>query len=281
MDLYEQSTREQQELTVELGLQVRHAVELLVQAVDEADLKRDRTLLTEITDQQVYEAAVSTLMRLVFVLYAEERGLLPLDEPFYEANYAISTLEARLQEEADRVGADVLGRRHAAWCRLLATCRAIHGGAKHEEFQLPAYGGGLFDPDRYPFLEGRAPGTDWQEAHADPLSISDRTVLEILRSVQYLGVRQERHGVEAQRLSFRALGVEQIGHVYESLLDHTAVRAESTVLGLVGRAGEEPEIELSQLKEWAEPGDDVLVEQLKTLTGKQAGSISKISRREP
>lgn len=36
---------------------------------------------------------------------------------------------------------------------------------------------------------------------------------------------------EARRLSFRALDVEQIGHVYEGLLDHTAVRAEAPTLG--------------------------------------------------
>lgn len=274
-DLYEQSTREQQELTEELGLQVRHAVELLVQAIDGVDRNRGRELLRGISDQEAYEASVSALMRIVFVLYAEERGLLPLDEPFYEANYALSTLEDRLQEEADRVGEDVLRRRHAAWCRLLATFRAIHGGVRHEEFQLPAYGGGLFDPDRFPFLEGRRAGSGWKSAGADPPNISDRTVLEILRSVQFLGVRQERHGVEARRLSFRALGVEQIGHVYESLLDHTAVRAQTVVLGLVGKAGEEPEVAVSDLEAWSEEGEDELVEQLKGLTGKQARSIEK------
>ena len=46
-----------------------------------------------------------------------------------------------------------------AWARLLATFRAVHGGIHHQDLLMPAYGGSLFDPDRYPFLEGRAPGT--------------------------------------------------------------------------------------------------------------------------
>ena len=43
---------------------------------------------------------------------------------------------------------------------------------------------------------------------------------------------------EARRLSFRALDIEQIGHVYEGLLDHTALRATEPVLGLAGARGQ-------------------------------------------
>ena len=52
-------------------------------------------------------------------------------------------------------------------------------------------------------------------------------------------------GREKRRLSFRALDIEQIGHVYEGLLDHTARRATEIVLGLDGK--EEPEVALSEV----------------------------------
>ena len=52
---------------------------------------------------------------------------------------------------------------------------------------------------------------------------------------------------KARRVSFRALGVEQIGHVYEGLLDHTAVRATEPVLGIRGTRDKEPEIPLATL----------------------------------
>src|SRR5438094_916830 len=89
--------------------------------------------------------------------------------------------------------------------------------------------GNLFNPDRFPFLEGRKPGTTWQDTPATPLPVDNCTVLHLLRSLQYL----EMHG-EARRLSFRALDIEQIGHVYEGLLDRTARRATEPVLGLLG-----------------------------------------------
>ncbi len=81
---------------------------------------------------------------------------------------AASTLRAQLQERADRDGEDPLERSTAAWHRVLALFRAVHGGIEHDALRLPAYGGGLFDPDRYPFLEGRAPGTGMARAGGAP-----------------------------------------------------------------------------------------------------------------
>jgi hypothetical protein len=57
---------------------------------------------------------------------------------------------------------------HTAWLRLLALFRAVHAGIAHDRPRIAAYGGGLFDPDRHPFLEGRRPGGHWQEAAAEP-----------------------------------------------------------------------------------------------------------------
>lgn len=50
----------------------------------------------------LYEAALTVMMRLVFLFSAEERGLLHLGKPLYDENYAVSTLQAQLQEVADR-----------------------------------------------------------------------------------------------------------------------------------------------------------------------------------
>jgi len=55
-------------------------------------------------------------------------------------------------------GEQALEHRTSAWHRLLAVTRAVHAGVAHEDLRLPADGGGLFDPDRYPWLEGRTAG---------------------------------------------------------------------------------------------------------------------------
>src|SRR5690606_40155049 len=100
--------------------------------------------------------------RLLVGLCAEERGLLLLGDPVYDRCYAVSPLRAQLSDEAGRHGPEVLERRHDAWSRLLAVFRAVYGGMEHESLRLPALGGSLFDPNRAPFLAGRARRTDWR-----------------------------------------------------------------------------------------------------------------------
>ena len=248
--LYAESAKDQQEVTDQLGRQVRRAVEMLVQAFDQIDAESNRTLLTSVPEKEVYDAALTVMMRLVFLFSAEERGLLLLGDPLFDQHYAVSTLRELLRERADQHGEEVLERRHDAWSRLLATFRAVHGGVQHEAMRLPAYGGSLFDPDRYPFLEGREAGSRWRETPAHPLSVNNRVVLHLLEALQLLRVKVPGGGpAEARRVSFRALDIEQIGHVYEGLLDHTARRTAEPVLGLDGK--NEPEIPLAKLEELA------------------------------
>ena len=276
------SAQQQHEVTDQLGRQVRRAVEILVQAIDRADVDRDRTLLTGIDESTLYEAALTVMMRLVFLLSAEERGLLLLGDPIYDQNYAISTLLDQQRDLASAHGEDVLERRHDAWSRLLATFRVVYGGIQHDRLRLPAYGSSLFDPDRYPFLEGRQPDTHWRDSCAQPLPIHNRTVLHLLEALQYLLVNVPRSSArEARRLSFRALDIEQIGHVYEGLLDHEAVRAEDNdpVLGFRGAGSKEPEIPLSVLE--AQPDFDTLAKFLKDTTGRSINAIRNDLQREP
>lgn len=246
--LYAESAKDQQEVTDQLGRQVRRAVEMLVAAFDQIDDDSGRTLLTGVPEKEVYDAALTVMMRLVFLFCAEERGLLLLGDALYDQHYAVSTLRELLRERADQHGEEVLERRHDAWSRLLATFRVVHGGVQHESMRLPAYGGSLFDPDRYPFLEGREKDTRWRETPSQPLPVNNRVVLHLLEALQLLRVRVPGGGpTEARRVSFRALDIEQIGHVYEGLLDHTARRADQLYIGLSGK--HEPEIPLSKLEE--------------------------------
>src|SRR5262249_59243096 len=118
-------------------------------------------LLANVSDTVLYEAALTVMMRLVFLFSAEERDLLLLGDPLYDQFYAVSTLIAQLQEAADQHGEEVLERRLDAWSRLLATFRSVYGGVEHERVELPAYWGGLFGPHPLPLLAGRAAPTQW------------------------------------------------------------------------------------------------------------------------
>lgn len=272
-ELLQESAGKQQEVADQLGSQVRHAVELLIATLDREDRTRHGALLQELESAEVYRGAVTVMMRLVFLFVAEERRLLPIDEQRYDETLAASTVRAQLRDRADRFGEDVLENSQAAWHRVLALFRAVHGGIEHDALRLPAYGGGLFEPDRYPFLEGRAPGTTWDATGAAPLPVDDRTMLHLLDALQTL-----RQGEAAVLLSYRALDVEQIGHVYEGLLDHTAVRISDTALGLSGKL--EPELTLADLDAWAQAGATVLADKLAKETGRSAQAITNALAQE-
>jgi hypothetical protein len=276
LGLLKESASDQQEVTDQLGYQVREAVQVLVQAFDMLDQDANRTLLNGLKETDLYDSALTVMMRLVFLFSAEERGLLHLGKPLYDDNYAVSTLMEQLQEVADLHGPQVLERRCDAWARLLATFRAVHGGVHHQDLMMPAYGGSLFDPDRYPFLEGRAAGTKWVTTPAELLNINNRVVLHLLSSLQRLRMKVPGGGPsESRRISFRALGVEQIGHVYEGLLDHTAVRATEPVLGIRGTRGKDAEISLAKLETILAKGQEALVEFLHDETGRTEKAIKR------
>lgn len=280
--LLAKSASNQQEVTDQLGYQVRKAVEVLIHSLDKADQDFGRELLADVTPEQLYESALTVMMRLVFLFCAEERELIPSKPfPVYEQNYSVCTISRQLRELADQHGEELLERRYDAWRRLLAAFRAVYGGLKHDDVQIPAYGGNLFNPDRFPFLEGRKRGTCWRDVHASPLPVNNRTVLHLLEALQMLQIKVPGGGTaEARRLSFRAIDIEQIGHVYEGLLDHTARRATEPVLGLVGTRDKEPEVPLAKLEQLLAKGEADLVRFLKDETGKSDSALKKSLKAE-
>jgi hypothetical protein len=240
----------QEEITTRLSEQSQAVVEMLVGCIGRLDAEHraehgEPLLPADVEPAHVYQGAVTVLMRLIFLLYAEERGLLPLDDDTYAEAYAASTLAAKLREQASDAGEDTLERSSVGWHRLLATFRIVHRGARHDQLSLPGYGGSLFDPDRFPWLEGRATADASLEG-SEPLRIDDRTLLRALDALQWLKFAKER-----RRVSFRVLDVEQIGYVYEGLLDQDARRADEWVLGIAGdNKGEKdgPEVALNDMK---------------------------------
>lgn len=259
--LLDRSLKFQDEVTDALGEQVRRAVEVLIQTLDKADQDRNRELLHDVKESELYEAALTVMMRLVFLLSAEERGLLLMGDERYEANYALSTLRMQLRKESE----EILERRGDAWSRLLAIFRAVFGGVEHQNLRLPALGGSLFDPDRFPFLEGRAKGSNWRRDAAKPLPIDNRTVLLLLEAIQQL---------QGRTLSYRALDVEQIGYVYEGLLERTVKRTDEVTLELdATKSAKTPWVKLAELDSARLDGAERLVKLLQERSGSSASRV--------
>jgi len=271
-----QSLASQEEVTVALGTQVRLAVELLMAAIGRADRQareRGDPDLADVPAPEIYRSAVAVMTRIVFLLIAEERGLLPCDNPIYAAGYSAGRLCEELEQRARDTSEEDLEHSTAAWHRLLALFRTVYG-IKHPKLGLPAYDGSLFDPSTYPWLEGQRTGQEPPGSSARPLPVDDRTVLHMLRAVQYVEIGSGRTR-ERRRLSFRAVEVEQIGYVYEGLLSYDGFRAVETMVGLVGRAGQEAEVPLAELERLAVSGVRAGRAGITDLAGKLAETYKK------
>lgn len=265
-ELLAESQKAAEEVTETLGRQVRDAVELLILTLDRLDADSDGTLLAGVDDDDLYAGAVTVMMRIVFLLFAEDRRLLPSDDDLYLAGYSISTLVEQLEQRAQLAGEAALEHRTGAWHRFLATARALHGGVSHEDLRLPAYGGSLFDPAAHPWLEA-----------VD--RVDDRTMLRMLRAVQYVELNGER-----RRLTFRALDVEQIGYVYEGLLELEVRTATETTLGLSRprdwpRGKEPAEIGITQAAQWLNEVPPRLTMHLKARLGRSESVIERALQR--
>ncbi|MGW4086253.1 Eco57I restriction-modification methylase domain-containing protein [Streptomyces sp. NPDC004822] len=233
-----------EDVTEALGVQVRQAVELLVDAIGRADVRAVENgapglHASGVPAGEIYRGAVAVMMRVVFLLFAEERGLLPADNEVYARSYSARFLRDELKARADEEGETSLEHTTSAWHRLIALFHAVHGGVDHpgSGFRLPAYDGSIFDPDKYPWLERTTP----------LLPIDDRTVLHMLQAVQEVRVGKGKDR-EVRTLSFRALDVEQIGYVYEGLLSFDGRRATEHMVGLIGPEGLEHEVPLRELE---------------------------------
>ena len=167
--------------------------------------------LAEKDPQRLYGGLITVMLRLVFLLYAEDIDLMP-NEPVFEQNYKLTTLLAQLQRDAASYP-DTMEQRYGAWSGICSLFRLVYVGGGPSADYLPARKGQLFDPATYRWLE-----TPW---------ISDAVVLAVLSNLLI---------VKGERINYRALDVRQIGSVYEGIMDFAVARITGPCLGLRSKA---------------------------------------------
>lgn len=224
------SREAQNEVSEKLSSQVLEALYELLRGVHRADPARIEALGSN-DPHHLYEGLLTCLMRLVFLLYAEDRDLLPsAREPdlraLWEQGYSIKTLYARLLDD-EALNPDTMDERRGAWGQLLAVFRIIHEGYPD---WVARRGGKLFDPHAFTFLDGRDKGS--AKETAEVLSVSDGTILRILHGLMTVEGRGLDNQKVRERLSYRSLDVESIGSVYETVMGFTARRAGERMIAL-------------------------------------------------
>jgi len=208
--ILQNSRKYQNTVSTALAEQVLAALYELMRGFQAANDVRKGELLRDVLaddPNHVYAGLLRVLMRLVFVMYAEDRDLLSSD-PVYSNHYSVTGLFNRLREDAGRFP-DTMNQRFGAWSQLITLFRLIYEGGQHNDFKLPPRKGYLFDPDRYPFLEGRQRDANQDDEVKSIPRISDGVVFNVLQNLLIL---------DGERLSYRTLDVEQIGSVYETVM---------------------------------------------------------------
>lgn len=194
------------------------------------------------------DAALTCLYRLLFVLYAEARDEHLLGHPLYRDSYSLAGLLRELVRGRDSPS----GNRYGYWKRLLAMFAIHYGGLPTSGGldPIPPRGGSLLDPRT-------EPGTILEEARLDDAAVA--------RLILQLTTTRPRRGVGLERVSFRELDIEQLGAVYEGLLEYEPKVAAETMLEvkIQGKtyALKVPElVRLCDEKDVAVRGDPSLVE---------------------
>ncbi len=141
-----------------------------------------------------FEQALTIVYRMLFLLFAEARALVPLWHPVYRESYSLETLRDVAEEPRRMPG---------LWDALRAIARLAHAGCRAGDLRVTPFNGRLFSPARTPLAERR--DLDDEEARQALRALSSRPT-------------PDRAGRE--RIAYRDLGVEQLGAVYETLLDY-------------------------------------------------------------
>ena len=141
-----------------------------------------------------FEQALTIVYRILFLLFAEARGLVPVWHPVYRDSYSVASLGAL----AERTGGSI-----GLWAALRAIARLAHSGCLAGDLRVTPFNGRLFTPA----------GTPLAERH----DLDDEAAR---RALLALTTRPAAGGGGRERIAYRDLGVEQLGTVYETLLDY-------------------------------------------------------------
>ena len=265
----------QAELSEVLGERVREAVELLIQGHGEALKERCGT----VDPADIYRAACRVAMRLVVILFAESRELLPRDNALYHQSYGLNGLLEQLERAATRYGA--LAQNFGAWPRVLALFKLVLEGSHHPDLPVTAYGGDLFAPGQSDAADGVSRALSvFEKACFESEVLPDRDIHEMLKLLTRttIRIRQGRGGTRAVvPVDFSDLSSEYIGILYEGLLDYELKTAPPGDPVIFLSVGDQPALPLSRLEAMDDRALKALFQSMKKGGSTAASDASSVS----
>ena len=240
----------QAELSEVLGERVREAVEILIRGhgdklADLATSHRDDTAAAEI-----YRAGCRVAMRLVVILFAESRELLPRENALYHGSYGLNGLFEQLERDAAQGRA--MRESYSAWPRVLALFKLVRQGSHHPDLPVTRYGSELFAPGESGTPDALSQAlAAFENASLESNVLPDADVHEILKLLTRTTMRiRQRKGSTRTTVpvDFTDLSSEYIGILYEGLLDYELKTAPADDPIVFLATGDQPALPLSRLE---------------------------------
>ena len=195
----------------ELEEDLRQRVFVLVEILANGFAERPENEISDTDLAPLYDACLIFLYRLLFILYAEGRQLLPVEPKSrkYYNELSLARLVTPLKNFSEH---DSRTRTHL-YEVILELCNLINGTdeKKNIEYSVPRYNGGLFAPERHLVLE------KWR--------VSDAVLADVLRGLMFNPQpERDKPALPIETVDFGDLRVQQLGSIYEGLLEHHFVR---------------------------------------------------------
>ncbi|HEY0284540.1 MAG TPA: N-6 DNA methylase, partial [Vicinamibacterales bacterium] len=165
---------------------------------------------------RLFDESLTVVYRVLFLMFAESRSLVPNWHPVYRESYTVESLRERA-ERPDQVP--------GLWEALQAIARLAHTGCRAGGLVVPPFNGRLFSPARSPIAESCA--LDDEVARKALLALSTARAGWLPKPYAKADARHSVRSARRTRIDYRDLGVEQLGAVYESVLDYEPAYADS------------------------------------------------------
>lgn len=190
----------------EVGQELKENVYQALKTLAEGFLKTSAIDLKETHLKEIHDISLILLYRILFILYAEHRNLLPLEEnQLYTDSYSLDAFKKEIARKLDK-NVTIATSTYSYWNRLKELFEIINNG--NLELGVPPYNGGLFDPEKHKFLEEHRVGNFY-----------------IAKAIELLCRSKDKAYID-----YGSLEIRHLGSIYEGLLEYKLKIAEEDIV---------------------------------------------------
>lgn len=217
-----------------VGEELKENIYQALRLLSQGFLKTPGNNLSEANLKEIHDNSLILLYRLLFILYAEYRGLLPIGvNRLYTESYSLDAFKKEISSRLDK-NEPIATSTFGYWNKLKELFEIINFGNK--ELDVPPYNGGLFDTGKHDFLEKHRVGDFY-----------------IARAIDLLSRSRDKAYID-----YGSLEIRHLGSIYEGLLEYKLKIAEEDLIPLKDK-GKEKFVSLEDAKKQKKIREDEMV----------------------